>query len=436
MNNLFTKLLLVAALLLPTSATAYDFMVDSLAYVKNSDGITVTVTYEHPAVGNPDDLDSFGMGFETAYTSGAYDALPQHLVIPSIVQFGGKQYIVTSIGENAFEACGFKEITIPNTIVSIGSCAFRGCSFKNLIIPSSVNFIDKYAFIGKCGSLESIVVENGNTKYDSRNNCNALIETESNTIIVGSKLSFIPNTITHIGDYAFYRYTGLTSVSIPNSVTSIGAGAFYKCTGLASVSIPNSVTSIGAAAFYKCTGLTSMTIPNLVTSIMEGTFQGCSGLTSVTIPNSVTSIGDDVFNGCSSLTSIAIPNSVNTIGGRAFEGCSGLSSITLPNSITSIGGSAFWGSSGLRSIYSKIIEPQNVSYGNYIFQGVNTNHCKLYVPKGTLESYQFTAPWSNFLNIVEEEGGTTPLKGDMNDDGMIDVDDVNALINIILKLAK
>ena len=102
--------------------------------------------------------------------------------------------------------------------------------------------------------------------------------------------------------------------------------------------------------------------------------------------------------------------------------------------MTAIGEAAFYGCNGLRTVYSKIIEPQNVSYGNDIFEGVITNYCKLYVPKGSLESYQITSPWSDFLNIIEEGSDTTPLKGDMNDDGIIDVEDVNALINIILKL--
>ena len=90
-----------------------------------------------------------------------------------------------------------------------------------------------------------MVVENGNTKYDSRNNCNAIIETATNTLISGCKNTIIPNSVTSIGSHAFYRCTGLTSVTIPNSVTTIGNYAFYGCTGLTSVTIPNSVTSIG-----------------------------------------------------------------------------------------------------------------------------------------------------------------------------------------------
>ena len=134
----------------------------------------------------------------------------------------------------------------------------------------------------------------------------------------------IPYSVTSIGNSAFYKCTGLTSVTIPNSVTSIEAYAFSSCSGLTSIEIPNSVTSIGYQAFYGCSGLTSIEIPNSVTSIGYQAFYGCSGLTSVTIPNSVTSIEEETFKNCSSLTSVTIGNSVTSIGNLAFEGCTSL----------------------------------------------------------------------------------------------------------------
>ena len=169
----------------------------------------------------------------------------------------------------------------------------------------------------------------------------------------------IPSSITHeaktysvtiIGQYAFQKCTGLTSITIPNSVTYISYAAFAGCSGLTSVTIGNSVTEIGGCAFLNCSGLTSITIPNSVTSIGNKAFSGCSGLTSVTIGNSVTSIGEEAFKNCSGLTSVTIPNSVTEIAYMAFSGCTGLTSITIPNSVTSIGGSAFSSCSGLTSV--------------------------------------------------------------------------------------
>ena len=312
-------------------------------------------------------------------------------------------YSVTTIGDYAFLICfDLTSVTIPNSVTSIGESAFSDCSgLTSITIPNSVTTIGDYAF-SSCSGLTSIIVALGNTKYDSRNNCNAIIETASNTLLYGCKKTTIPNSVTSIGDWAFYGCSGLTSVTIPNSVMSIGNSAFRHCTSLTSVTIPNSVTIIGGRAFSGCSALTSITIPNSVTSIDSSAFSGCSKLTSValnsnaivskaytyssniknifgsqvteyiigdevtsignsafegcsklssvTIPNSVTSIVNYAFWGCSGLTSITIGNSVTSIGYGAFRFCSGLTSVTIPNSVTSIGGSAFYGCSGLTSV--------------------------------------------------------------------------------------
>ena len=169
----------------------------------------------------------------------------------------------------------------------------------------------------------------------------------------------IPDSVTSIGDGAFYDCIDLASIYMPDSIISIGEHAFYGCNSLTSVTIPDSVTSIGNNAFEYCLGLTSINIPNGVTNISEYTFYGCSNLTSITIPNNVTSIENGAFYDCSNLTSITIPNSVTSIGNGAFYGCNSLTSVTIPDSVTSIGKDAFYGCSRLTSVY--VPDPNNLS---------------------------------------------------------------------------
>ena len=191
---------------------------------------------------------------------------------------------LTNIGNRAFEDCHeLADITIPNSVANIGDKAFAECrKLTRVTIPNSVTSIG-YAVFSGCTGLTSVVVEAGNSKYDSRGDCNAIIETASNTLIAGCKNTTIPNSVAAIGDYAFEECRGLTSIAIPNSVTSIGDLAFAGC---------------------SCKKLTSITIPNSVTSIGSNAFQGCSSLASVIIGSSVTSIGEDAFWGCSGLSHI------------------------------------------------------------------------------------------------------------------------------------
>ena len=167
---------------------------------------------------------------------------------------------VTSIGKKAFSGCsGLTKVTIPEGVTTIGERAFAACSsLTKVTIPSSVTSISNTAF-SECSGLTSIIVESGNTVYDSRDNCNAIIETASNTLFLGCQNTVIPLSITSIGDYAFGGCTSLTEVTIPSSVTSIGNSAFRGCTSLTEVTIPSNVTSIGNSAFYNCRGLTSVT---------------------------------------------------------------------------------------------------------------------------------------------------------------------------------
>ena len=236
-------------------------------------------------------------------------------------------------------------------VTSIGEFAFYGCySLRSIVIPDSVTSIGDYAF-NSCDSLSSIIVKEGNTVYDSREDCNAIIETSTNTLIAGCATTIIPDNVASICEYAFYRCTSLSSILIPNSVTSIGGGAFSDCTSLSSVTIGNGVTSIGELAFKGCLCLSSIVISDSVTSIGEGAFVGCTSLRSILIPNSVTSIGGGAFGDCTSLSSVTIGNGVTSIGGGAFNNCYSLNSIVIPDSVTTIDSSAFWNCNSLSDVY-------------------------------------------------------------------------------------
>ncbi len=168
---------------------------------------------------------------------------------------------VTSIGSEVFYNCSsLTSVTIGSGVTSIGENAFFGCSgLTSITIPDSVTSIGQLAFL-ECSGLESITVTEGNTKYRSENNC--LIEKETNTLILGCKNSVIPNGVTSIGELAFIRCSGLTSITIPDSVTSIGDEAFSWCSGLTSITIPDSVISIGRFAFDFCYNLESVIVEN------------------------------------------------------------------------------------------------------------------------------------------------------------------------------
>ena len=282
------------------------------------------------------------------------------------------------------------ELTIPNDISEIKNYAFNGyVGFKSINIHGGVEKIG-FGVFETCNGVESVIVDKSNLCYDSRGNCNAIIETQTNELIFGCKNTVIPVSVDSIGENSFWYCSGLSSIVIPDNVKKIESGAFYNCTGLECVVVGKGVTLIGNSAFYNCVGLTSIEIPEGVTRIDDNALSGCTGLTSIVIPNSVTSIGNYAFYACTGLTNVVIGNSVTSIGYNTFLNCSGLTSIKshIPA--------------------DKLFVPEYDPFGN-----IDKKKCKLYVPYGAKQKYQSTKWWRNFVNIEEFYNATFIIDGEV-----------------------
>lgn len=358
--------------------------------------------------------------------------IPNELTIPSTVYIGETPYLVNAIGDCAFYNCScLTSITIPEEVTSIGWSAFYGCSsltsitipesvtsiargaffycsgLTSITIPKSVTFIKGDLFTG-CDNLTSITVEEGNSVYDSRNGCNAIIKTASNILISGCRNTIIPESVVSIGESAFQSRYILTSITIPDGVASIGDYAFNCCADLTSITIPNSVKTIGSGAFRICDNLTSIVVNegntvydsrNGCNAIIESASNTLiSGCKNTIIPDGVTSIGSEAFYCCYSLTSINIPESVTSIGESSFVGCISLSSITIPESVTVIGERSFAGCSKLNTVTVNAVTPP--ACADDAFSNIADN-CTLKVPYGTGDAYAAADGWKNFNEIIE-----------------------------------
>lgn len=315
-----------------------------------------------------------------------------------------------------FNFCkGLTTINIPSNVTQI--TGFNGCtSLTSISIPKQITEFGEFAFAG-CSNLSSIVVEEDNPVYDSRDNCNAVIETASNTIIIGCKNTIFSPSITGIGNSAFYGRSNLVSLDIPNTINSIGKDAFQECTGLKDLYLPESIISIGKNAFNGCSGLTTIMIPSSLKDITS-VFTNCTNLSSINIPDGVEII-NDAFTGCSNLSSVSFTNSVKDLT-YAFFACTNLTSMSIPDGITTIGGWAF-SYSGL----SSVILPQSIhsieyeSFANCLdlkdfyvyaedvptldsssFRDTDIGKATLHVPSVSLELYKNALIWKDFGSIV------------------------------------
>ena len=245
---------------------------------------------------------------------------------------------------------GCQNTIIPNNVKSIGERAFYGCyNLSFIFIPKEVLNIELRAF-DSCEILKRISVDNENKFFDSRNDCNAIIETKTNTLIVGCQNTIIPNNVNCIGEWAFSGCNKLSAINIPESVLSINEGAFSGCSGLSTIELPKGLKELGRRVFSN-SGIESVIIPDGIEVISESLFNYCRRLTSVTLPNSVTTIDNSAFQNCRPLSFISMSDKVIAIGDWAFACCSSLPSIMLSNSVQTVGKGAFYNCESLKTIF-------------------------------------------------------------------------------------
>ena len=271
---------------------------------------------------------------------------------------------VTHIGAGAFRTCGALEnFNIPKSVTHIGDWAISCKSLKNIYIPNSVTHIGEHAFC-ETENLLSIQVGKGNKVYDSRDNCNAIIHTATNTLIQGCINTIIPDSVVKIGEKAFYGCKGMFNVFIPDSVTCISDGAFSgidyisricvgkgnkiydsrdDCNAIIHTATNTLILGCRSTMNWRLLESHNTSVPDTVTQIGEGAFSGCQLMVQLSLPESVTYIKSSAFEGCSNLTSVRVFGSLSKIEEYAFAGCSSLSSFKVQGQIQDIEELAFIG---------------------------------------------------------------------------------------------
>ena len=279
-----------------------------------------------------------------------------------------------------------QEVKLPNTLKEMGRYAFWESGIRKIVIPKSVTKFGEDLFY-QCKNLTSISVEAGNALYDSRENCNAIIETATNTLLIGCRSTVVPSSVVAIGATALSGVRGLTSVDLPEGVTSIGSAAFWADEGLTSVTLSKTITSLGNSPFGGCSNIKTFIVDpenpvydsrnNSNCIIKTATNTLIQGFGSTKIPEGVEKIATQAFQ-YQTMTSIEIPASVKEIDASAFLFC---------NNMT--------------TVISHIKKPFPVSAT--VFSGDNMETAVLYVPFGTKNAYATTSGWGAFPKIVEME---------------------------------
>lgn len=254
-----------------------------------------------------------------------YDEISKYTVKEIVIEKG-----VTGIGNSAFEGCYWAEkVTFPDGLQTIGNEAFDRNGLKELEIPESVSYIGKSAF-SWCRKLEEVKLPENPTKLSDKifYECNALEKV------------VLPNNLESIGDEVFYE-CGLNKLEIPESVSSIGSDAFSQCRNLEEVNIPKGITKVNKGTFFGCSSLKKIDLPENLESIGENAFRGCMKFQEIKIPETVSSIGNWAFSSCVAIKEINWPDKVKNINDYMFDGCKQLRKVNFPKDLKSIGDSAF-----------------------------------------------------------------------------------------------
>lgn len=338
---------------------------------------------------------------------------------------------VNSIYYKAFEGCtGLTQVIIPSSVFEIWDAAFAGCtSLTSINIPATVTFIGDGSTYGNvfggCSNVISITVAAGNPNYDSRNNCNAIIDKANNTLIAACKNTVIPQSVIRIGNSAFAGLYTLTSISIPDSVVEIKSSAFSGCTGLTELHLPNSVTKIGESAFSGCTHL-MLYVPSSVSSVRSSAFQN---VRRVIFNHDNNTWGAKMFskvaenglfyadtekttlNGAvDNLTTINIPSTVTSVAANSFSDHHNLTSVTIPSTVASIGNYAF----ACPTLTTVNYNAASVTTSNNIFSYPHSDSAFYYDSEGNRVVVPYIDPVTGHINYEYYTGNQVEIHFDNN----------------------